>query len=164
MEHRAKLNLGAPLIVGAVFGLIGGIFLAVGLGLHFFASNPDALTVSLVFMPLGAAFLAFGIAFLAAALSQKRRADRLIAGGRYVWGQISEFTCNYSVQVNGRHPHVAIVRYEDAAGVHIFRSRNLYRYPDASLVGQKVKVYIQNDQFKPYYVDMEPVLSRILEH
>lgn len=164
MGNNAKWDIGAPLIVGIVFGSLGAVFLAIGLGLHFYATDPDASTVALVFMPLGACFLAFGIAFLTAALSQKRRADRLIAGGRYVWGEIAEFVCNRSIQVNGRHPYIAIVRYEDISGVHIFRSRNLYRYPDTSLVGRKVKVYFQNEQMKPYYVDMEPVVSRIIEH
>ena len=164
METKAKWNLSAPLIIGAVFGFIGVVFLTIGLVLYFQATASDAVTVSLVFMPLGAAFLAFGIVFLSATFSQKRRHDRLVAGGRYIWGEIVEFTPNYSVQVNGRHPRIAIVRYEDASGIHIFRSRNLYHYPDVSAVGRKVKVYIQNQQYKPYYVDIDSALPRVIEH
>ena len=164
METKAKWNLSAPLIIGAVFGFIGAVFLIIGLMLHFRGADPDALTVGLIFMPMGAVFLVLGIGFLSSTVSQKRRHDRLVAGGRYIWGEIVEFAPNYSVQVNGRHPRIAIVRYEDASGIHIFRSRNLYHYPDVSAVGRKVKVYIQNEQYKPYYVDIDSALPRVIEH
>ena len=164
VERKAKWNFGAPLIIGIVFSSIGALFFAIGLILRIYSADPDADTVGLIFIPLGASFLCLGLGFLVAMLSRKRQADRLIAAGRYVWGQITEFVPNDSIQVNGRHPYVAIVRYEDASGVHIFRSRNLYRYPDTSAVGLQVKIYIHGERFKPYYVDIDPVLPHVIEY
>ena len=164
METRAKVNFGAGSIIGIVFSVIGAVFLTVGLTVGRFSTDPDAATLNLIFTALGGCFLCAGIGCWAAIISRKRQAARLIAGGRYIWGQITELVPNYSVQVNGRYPRIAIVRYEDGSGIHIFRSRNLYRYPDASVIGRQVKVYIQNDQFRPYYVDIDPVLPRVIEH
>ena len=164
MEAKAKWNLGAPLIIGGVFSFVGAVFFLIGVLLRIYSLDPDAGLISLVFIPLGAVFLVLGIVFLAATVSKKRQQDRLIAAGRYIWGEVTEFVPNYSVQVNGRHPRIALVRYEDANGIHIFRSRNLYRYPDSSAAGRKVKVYIGSDRYDPYYVDIDPVLPRVIEH
>ena len=164
MENRPKVNFGAGSIIGIVFSVIGVVFLTVGLTVGRISTDADAATLTLIFTALGGCFLCAGIGCWAAIISQKRQATRLVAGGRYIWGQITELVPNYSVQVNGRHPRIAIVRYEDGSGIHIFRSRNLYRYPDVSVVGRQVKVYIQNDRFQPYYVDIDPVLPRVIEH
>ena len=164
METKAKWNWGAGALVGIIFGIIGIIYLIIGLCLCFYSADGEAATVGLVFTPLGATFAVAGIAVLCIAASKKRQADQLIADGRYVWGEIIEFTRNHSIRINNRNPYIAVVRYEDGSGIHIFRSRNLYRYPDPSNIGRKVKVYISDEKMKPYYVDIDPVLSPVIEH
>lgn len=80
-------------------------------------------------------------------------------------GEVVEITPNYNIRVNNHHPYVAKVRYVDAAGViHIFTSGNLYRYPDFSVMHRQVKVYVEDDRYQAYYVDMDEILPDVQEH
>lgn len=69
------------------------------------------------------------------------------------------------MRVNGKYPFVLLVRYQDRNGnIHIFRSRNLKAYPDRSVIGKQVKVYYENESYKHYYIDLEGVLPKVVEH
>ena len=72
---------------------------------------------------------------------------------------------NYNVSVNGRHPFVVSCKYEAVDGtVHIFKSRYLYFNPEPLLKNNVVHVYVDNNSFKKYYVDIDEVLPTIVEH
>lgn len=165
MEKKAKLGMGALLLIGIIYSVLGGTFVALGIGLLIGLQGTDTWFIGGIFAGIGGLFLILGIVFLMIEGAKRRRADKLIAGGRYVWGEITEFVPNYNVRINGRHPYAAVVRYRDGYGVtHIFRSGSLRIYPDPAAVGRQVKVYIENDTYKHYYVDMEGILPRVAEH
>ena len=165
MEKKAKLGMGALLLIGITYTILGGIFVALGVGLLIGLDETDAWFIGAIFAGIGSLFLILGIIFLIIESARKRRADKIIAGGRYVWGEIVEFVPNFNVTINGRHPYIAMVRYSDGYGVtHIFKSGNLRIYPDPAAVGRQVKVYIENDTYKHYYVDIEGILPKVVEH
>lgn len=165
MEKKAKLGMGVLLLIGIIYTILGGLFVALGVGLLIALNGTDTWLTGAIFAGVGSLFLILGIVFLIVQQRKKRRADRLIAGGRYVWGQIVEFVPNYNVTINGRHPYIAVVRYADGYGVtHIFKSGSLRIYPDPGAVGRQVKVYIGDDTYKHYYVDMDGVLPTVVEH
>ena len=165
MEKRAKLGVNALLLIGIIYAGLGGLFVILGLFFAIGLKDTEAWMIGTIFAGIGGIFLVLGVIFLCLEWRKRRRANRLMAGGRYVWGQIVEFVPNYNVTVNGRHPYIAMVRYADGYGVtHIFKSGSLRIYPDPAAVGRQVKVYIENDTYEHYYVDMDGVMPRGVEH
>lgn len=165
MERKVKLDISAPLIVGAVFALIGAIFLVLGVVLGASVETEDAVVLRLVFAGIGGLFFVIGVIFLAFVIRKKQRQDALVRTGRYVWGEIADYRYNYNIHVNGRYAIILMVRYFDPYGtVHYFKSRNLYNYGYTELIGQKVKVYFDGSNFNRYYVDLDERLLNAVEH
>lgn len=162
---KKNTSMSAILIIGIVYTGIGAIFSLIGLGLFLFSQDPDGGIVGMVFTPMGLVFLALGIVFLV--LEQRRRARNraLVEAGRYVWGEVVDCVPNLSVRINGRCPYMLLVRYTDPRGNdHLFKSGNLKIYRDPRLMGQQVRIYYENDSFRRYYVDAEPILPKVIEH
>lgn len=112
-----------------------------------------------------AIFCGFGEVLLIASvlclvIRTRVRNNRLISSGQYIMAEISEITMNYD-----RHPYIIICRYQDRYGnIHTFRSRNLYFDPVPLLKDQMVKVYVDRDNFKFNYVDIDEVLPKVIWH
>lgn len=165
MERKAKIGADALLIVGIVFSCMGALFFVIGIALSFVMSGQDAVIFLLAFGGTGFVFLAVGLIFLMVKIKKKRLCNRLLRSGNYIMAEISEVTVNYNVSVNGRSPYVVECRYQDMAGnVHIFASRCLYFNPGPLLQNQMVKVYVEGDDYKHYYVDIDEVLPKVIRH
>lgn len=166
MNRKASLDWNAGMIAGFVFLVIGTIYLVIGIALCTQnPADPDATMVGKVFLPLGALLLVISGILLLWQCKKHRKKNRLMEEGRYIWGQIVQLDVNRSVRVNRRHPTIAIVEYRDSSGVlHFFKSQNIYRYVDTSLIGKQVKVYTLAPKYSPYHVDMVPLLSAYQEH
>ena len=55
--------------------------------------------------------------------------------------------------------------YKDGYGnVHIFKSRNLMFDPGEFLKDNMVRVYIEGENYKHYYVDIDEILPKVFEH
>lgn len=155
-KHDIMFWLGLP------YTILGGVFTAVGLVAGILSGE---WIFAVCFSGIGLIFLVLGIVFLSRERKKRQAAKRLYESGRYIWGEVVETTPNYNIRVNNRHPYVAKVRYVDAAGViHIFTSGNLYRYPDFSVMHRQVKVYVEDDRYQAYYVDMDEILPDVQEH
>ena len=48
--------------------------------------------------------------------------------------------------------------------VHIFKSRYLYYNPESLLKNNAVRVYVDNNNYKKYYVDIDEVLPKVENH
>ena len=165
MARTVKAGVSALMIIGIVYTVLGAVFVTLGVSLAIVLSHTPNAFIGLIFLLIGSIFLVLGIVFLVLVIRKRRRSERLVAQGRYVWGMISECVPNYNVRINGRNPYTAIVRYLDPMGTtHIFRSNSINRYLDSSLIGRQVKVYIGDDRFRNYYVDLEPLLPNYIEH
>lgn len=165
MDRKAKIDFSAPFLIGAIFSLLGGIFLVVGICVGVLSNDEDAAMLGWMFGGFGVFFLGIGLICLVVALRKKRRQDALVQAGRYVWGEISDYQFNYNVSVNGRHAIVLMVRYFDPNGVvHFFKSRNLYKYSYTELIGQRVKVYVEEGNYDHYYVSLEEMPVIAVEH
>lgn len=165
MDRKAKLGFSALGIVCLVFGILGTVYSVLGFVIHAYPQDGDDATVAVIFGCLGICFLGAALIMLAVLLHRQAMANRLLREGRYVWGEVVDITANYSVRVNSRHPYVLLVRYQDAKGqIHIFRSANIYRYPDKSVLGRQVKVFHDGENFKRYYIDIEDLLPQVIEH
>ena len=155
-KHDILFWLGLP------YAIIGGVFAVIGLTVAVLAQE---WIFGLCFGGIGLVFLILGIIFLRRESRKRQTAKQLFESGRYIWGEVIELTPNYNVRINNRHPYIAKVRYVDAVGtIHIFESPNLYRYPDTSVLQKQVKVYVEDDRFEKYYVDMDEILPDVREH
>ncbi len=164
MENRRKFGKSALAVIGIIYLILGSVFLVLGLSL-LLAVPGDGRMIGGIFAGIGGIFALLGIIFLLVERRKNRQALRLLEGGRYIEGEIADFQINYNVSLNNRHPMIAVVRYADINGVvHVFRSRNIYQYLDPSLIGKTVKVYVEDDSFQKYYVDMSEALSQTIEH
>ena len=165
MEKKARIGQSALLIIGIIYTALGGTFVILGIALAALLRDSDAFMVGLIFGGIGAIFLILGIIFLIVELCKKKRSDALLASGHYILGEVVDIAANINVNVNGRYPYHIIVQYIDPHGVrHIFRSPVLRIFRDPELLGKKVKVYVENDNFKHYYVDVDEILPKYVEH
>ncbi len=165
MERKVKLGTRPTTICAIVFGIIGLHFTILGASFLLSPSDPETYTTGTVFCPLGTVFLIVGIILLCLDLKKRKRIQKIVSDGKYLWGEVAEIQVNYHVSVNNRHPRVLLIKYQDPAGnIHLFRSRDLYRFTDHSVIGKQVKVYYENESYKHYYVDIEGILPPVFEH
>lgn len=162
-KRKAKRGWTALLIVSIVFTVIGIVYILVGcfVGAQSIEGNP--IIFKGVFCGLGALLLIVGIICLCLEIGKRTRCNRLINSEQYIMAEISEITMNYAVRVNYRHPYIVICRYRDMYGnIHLFRSRNLNFDPAPLLKDQMVRVYVEGENFKHYYVDIDSVLPEVV--
>lgn len=152
-------------IVGLIFTVNGSLFFLLGLFLLVTPQDAEARTVGQIYLPLGLVFLILGVTFLYIRHRQKQEQAQLIAAGRYIWGEIAELTRNTRVRINGRNPYALLVHYRMPDGtLHVFRSCNIMTRRDQRIIGKMVKVYVSDNTFSKYYVDVLPALSQVIEH
>lgn len=165
MEKRANLGLSALKIIGYIYAGMGGVFVILGLSLWNVLTEDNLPLIGIIFSGIGSIFLILGIIFLVIENKKQKMADRLLAEGRYIMGEVADLTWNHNVTINGRHPTVVLVRCVDSHGqIHIYRSRNINSYVDPCVIGKPVRVYTQAIGSKEYYVDLDGVLPQVIEH
>ena len=161
MKKRTVSALG---IIGAVYAVIGSIFSILGGCFLYFGDEAELSIVGGVFTLMGAVFLILGCIFLVIRGIRRKRDAALVAENRYIWAQICDITVNRNVQINGHSPVVFIARYSEGGREHLFRSHNVRYYRDERLLGRQVRIFIPENGFKPYYMDVEELLPETIEH
>ena len=162
--RKAKFGITAMLIIGIVFTLIGGIECICGLITFLCVSDDLGYLFLYIFVGNGLLFFILGVLFLSYEINRRLRANRLLNSGNFVLAEISDVTMQYFVRVGFRHPYIILCKYQDALGeIHTFKSRELLHIHRSllsgrSLLGQKVKVYVEDKNLKHYYVDIDEVL------
>jgi hypothetical protein len=106
---RRILFIDAWGIVGLVFGLLGAIFLILGIALTL---PLVTAVVGLPFDGFGALFLALGLPLLIFRYGKAKRTVELLRQGTPVQGQIVQVSQNHNVRVNHRHPWTIRYRFE----------------------------------------------------
>ncbi len=167
-DKKVKVGINATSIVGIVFSIMGAVFLVlgivIGIGLRK-ELGVESVIFTFSFGGMGLLFFVLGISFLIALGKKKKTAQRLLDNGNYIIAEICDISRVYNVQVNGQCPYVISCKYEAMDGtVHVFKSRYLYYNPESLLKNNVVRVYVDNDNFKNYYVDIDEVLPKIVNH
>lgn len=164
-ERKAKQGLSVCLIVGIVFTVMGAAYLGVGIFAFIREKGESDVLFQILFGGLGFVFLIAGLIFLFLEIRKRQRNNRLLRSGNYILAEISEIVWCTNIRVNSRHPYVAMCRYQDMEGnVHLFRSRYLYFDPEPLLKDRTVRVYVENGNFRHYYVDIDEVLPNVIRH
>ncbi len=171
MERKIKMGLSAIMIVAITFTIIGVVFLPFGIvaGLGLMSVDGDLPMFVAMFTGMGGLFLVIGITFFVIEIRKHNKCKSLLSGGYYIYAEVLDVNQNFHIQYgNHGHPYVVRCGYTDETGtLHIFKSRNLKKYPGNNLVGQQVRVYLdRNDynNYKNYYMDIDEILPNVVEH
>ena len=171
MERKVKMGLSAMMIVAITFTILGATFLPIGIiaGMGSMAVDGSLAVFVIMFAGLGILFLTLGIIFLSLEIKKRNRCNRLLAEGYYILAEVMDVNKNFNIQYgNHGHPYVIKCGYTDENGtLHIFKSRNIIRYPGNDLIGQQVRVYLDRkdyNNYKSYYMDIDEILPNVVEH
>ena len=154
-------------IVGLIFAPIGLVFLVVGLLFNAQLQAPEERLVFLIcFAGMGGAFLAVGLILLGLELWRRKRQRDAYEGGYHVMGKVAGCRVNTRVNLNGTHPMVVEVHVTDpdTGTVHVFHSRYLYVNVEPLLTADEVPVYLNREDGRVGFVDIDAILPRIEVH
>ncbi len=164
-ERKIKSGWTGLRIVSLTFAIIGVSYIIVGTAVGGLGINQEAVIFGYTFSGMGAVFLVVGAVCYSLEIRKKRRDQRLLNSGQYILAEISEITMNYAVRINRRYPYIVKCRYQDRNGcIHTFRSRNLNFDPAPLLRDSMVRIYVEGDNFKHYYMDIDSILPTVIEH
>ena len=171
MERKAKMGLSAMMIVAVTFTILGVTFLPIGIiaGMGLMQVDGDFIIFVLMFTGLGSIFFVLGVVFLIIEIKKRNRCNRFLAEGYYIYAEVMDVNQNFNIQYgNHGHPYVVKCGYTDENGtLHIFKSRNLTKFPGNNLIGQQIRIYLdRNDynNYKNYYMDIDEILPNVVEH
>lgn len=149
-------------MIGIVFSSIAAVevivavcLLAVNLRATAIIALPFALQ-SLIFGGIGAGFL----------ISYHRktiRRERLLSNGYYETATVIAIQQNSYVRVNHQHPYHVICRITRDGVIHEYRSEGFCHHPGLN-PGDPVSVYLDRQDEKNYYVDVESAAPTIIRH
>ena len=144
-------------LLGAIFMIIGLVFVALGTGLVLAAREP----VLFVFAAMGMVFFFVGIGMMAA-LSRGRKLRRwLDENGRTIQADIIGVQYDTRVRLNGRCPLVLQCQAVNSADgkVYVFESDSLWFDPTPFLDGQTtMPVLVDPDDYHRYQMLTEGIL------
>lgn len=92
-------------------------------------------------------------------ISQKRR-DKLNKSlqkqGKIIITKYNRTTLNETLKVNGQSPYQIISQWQDPIDqkLYVFKSENIWFDPEEFVGDREIKVYINPDNYKQYYMDI----------
>lgn len=126
----------------------------------------DLFVLELVFGLMGGIFLFIGLVFLCIEWAKTLRKNRLISEGYTVEAEIDSIDFQPNYMINGRHPYVINCRYtnKDTGEVYFYRSEHIWFNPAALIESRAIKllrVYVERHNMKKYYVSLEPISENV---
>lgn len=111
---------------------------------------------ALILAILGAVFLFVGVIIMLVGVLKNRKKAYLQRNGSEVIAQFQSVEFNHQLEVNGRNPFVIVCQWLNPVTreVHVFESENIWFDPSPYIQGETVKVLIERDNPKKYYVDV----------
>ena len=149
-------------ILGIVFSSIAAAELLVVLILLAFQVE-DFLLIAFPFAVQCPIFGGVGIGFLIYDHRKRLKRERLISNGYYEMAMGAAIEQNPYVRVNRHHPYHVICRIERDGVIHEYRSEGFYHLPAVS-IGDPVPVYLDRQNEKNYYVDVESIEPQVIRH
>lgn len=161
MEIKFYRLIGIPFAaLGGAF-----LLAAAGGGIASAGTGENAWIFPFVFGLVGGIFFAVGLVFLLLSRAKAKRREELLANGRILHAKITGVEQNRAFELNGRFPYRVRCRYTDEAGtVHEFLSDNLRFDPTGLFLSDTVEVYVDPYTMDRYYVDVAGVLPNVAQH
>ena len=123
----------------------------------------DFLLICLPFAVQCPIFGGIGAGFLIYDNRKRIKRERLLSNGYYEMAIIAAIEQNPYVRVKRHHPYHVICRINRNGVIHEYRSEGFYHLP-AVHVGDSVPVYLDRQNEKNYYVDVQSAEPEIIRH
>ena len=146
-----------------------GMYEGKDISLYCDPENPGKVVVKgadifavVLLLVMGIIFTCSGIIPMAVFFRRKANQNKVRTSGRVLYAAIDEIGYNKNFTVNGRHPYIIYSSYKDEYRdiVYRFKSGNLWTNPEPVLaVGSMIKVYVEEGNYKNYYVDAESMIQ-----
>ncbi len=119
---------------------------------------------SIIVGALGGIFLLIGCGFFLAPKLQNRKKEYLLQQGSPIETEFQSVGFNTAVSINGRNPFQIITQWKNpsTSQIHIFKSDNLWYDPTEYIQNKRIRVFIDRNNPKKYYVDLS-FLPKIAE-
>ena len=108
-------------------------------------------------------FGSLGLGFLLYVRKKEKLREELVGKGYVKTASVVEIERVYTVRINSRYPYRVICRIEENGVLHEYRSDMLAHDPGL-LPGDRVDVYLDWQDDKRYYVDVESASPTIIRH
>lgn len=148
-------------IIGSIFMTIGLLFLVVVAILHIY--DPGTIKIlGLIFGIIGVVFFFIGLVFMVVCIFAGNKKKKLLATGQKVYAEVTGGDYCYNVQVGRRHPFYLECKYVDpvTGATYLYRSETTWTDP-TYYIGQSVDVYVDRENPKRYYVDVESLEKKV---
>lgn len=151
---------GYRFVLGLVFGILGGVFLVVGV-VNFIVSL--LLSVKATFI-LGITFGILGLAFLLVTFFMinkgnyyRRLKATLAQYGKRLPGQIVELQST-SVRINNNYLYRVVARWidYDTNTAHLFRGDSV-KGNNLALINTPIEIWVDQNNFELYYVNLDKI-------
>lgn len=145
-------------VLFSIFLGIGVLLAAVTVGVYA-ASHEKAVLVAIGVQAV--VWLLIGGIGLGVVYGKVRRDRTLMETGNCVKAKVTEIYQDRSMNMNGRSPFRVSCQYTDEGTqtIYVFRSNPLWFDPTSNLTGATVDVYVDYNNFKKYYVNVESLMS-----
>lgn len=152
-------------ILGIVFSSIAAVevivvIVVIALKIADFRIEP---VIALPFALQSVVFGCIGACFLVYDHRKKRKRERLLSNGYYEIATIVGIEQNPYVRVNRHHPYHVICHIERDGMLNEYHSEGFYRHPGVN-IGDPVPVYLDRQNEKNYYVDVESIAPAVIRH
>lgn len=111
---------------------------------------------------MGILFLCAGIIPFIISIRVRAKKKKVRETGRTLYATVDEIGYSRNYTINGRHPYVIFCSYRDDYKdiTYCFKSEYLWVNPEPMVtVGSTIKVYVEENNYKNYYVDAESMIQ-----
>ena len=110
----------------------------------------------LILGAMGGIFFLVGISILLFSTLQKRKEKYLLKHGQQIQTKFQSVEKNHSLEVNGKNPYCILTQWQnpETSELHIFKSGNIWFDPSDFIKEQNIKVFIERNNPKKYFVDI----------
>lgn len=123
-------------------------------------SSSGSIVIVLVFIPIGGVFALLGFILIIQKIISDSSRDKLIQNGERYIGVITNIALNNYVKINGRHPFKAECEVIDPySGEKSLYSSDSVMNDISYLIGREVTVYVDSNNKKKYYVDIDELIN-----
>ena len=111
---------------------------------------------SIIVGGLGGIFLLIGGGFFLAPMLKSRKNKYLKEQGSPIETEFQSVAFNAAVTINGRNPFQIITQWKNpsTSQIHVFKSDNLWYDPSDYIQNKRIRVFIDRNNPKKYYVDL----------
>ena len=131
-------------------------FLLVGVSMFFISMNSNEENPIIIII-CSIIFFLVGCIGIYNNIKRVNEINNLIKNGRKIYSKIVSIEEDYSTTVNGNHPFMVVCQLEDNKGFLYEGKSESYMTLPINLEEKFVAVYIDNDDYYKYYIDVNDI-------